>query len=466
MNADEGKAVELANALQRDLAITFGKYTPSGLPPQSVYSEPNAEFYVLDGEQKLFVKNLMNAAFSNEFQSKKELVKASRSIGKIEKKVYKETTGKQKSAVAKKLLDDLKVLYRGADSKAHMALEVDAGMTIKRKMLADASKSFNEMESPGLLRLQELGILEAREVLDYNGSIQRFLLEEDLLESTINDLGKSLQDVQKRLATQLNTRAKVLEKAVKKLGIEEVAGMDTTEQMYQYFVKSGVGSQRIDNVVPLLAKDLDIPESEVKKIISDIVIDGLARATEKQPRYATGAGLTGEVIKPFEVGSFFEEVVNNEGNLKYLLGEDVYKNIRSLADAMQIFSRGATSRLSDTAVGLRIPAGLSVESYISRLYSISRGIISPKYVATEVALLSLRMKKVQILGRMLSDPKVTEAFIQVLESGGETIPPQFWPKLNVVIMHTLAEFLHDNDPEDVDLRAQEDLSRQMNQLMQ
>ena len=109
---------------------------------------------------------------------------------------------------------------------------------------------------------------------------------------------------------------------------------------------------------------------------------------------------------------------------------------------------------------------MSVESYISRLYSISRGIISPKYVATEVALLSLRMKKVQILGRMLSDPKVTEAFIQVLESGGETIPPQFWPKLNIVIMNTLAESLYDKDPEDVDLRAQEDLSRQMNQLMQ
>ena len=463
MNADEGKAVELANALQRDLAITFGKYTPSGLPPQSVYSEPNAEFYVLDGEQKLFVKNLMNAAFSNEFQSKKELVKAGRKLDQIKETLYKREPIEQKNPAITKLLDDLKMFTTGT---THMDLEVGAGMAIKRKMLAEATKSFNEMESPGLLRLQELGILEAREVLDYNGSIQRFLLEEDLLESTINDLGKSLQDVQKRLATQLNTRAKVLEKAVKKLGIEEVAGMDTTEQMYQYFVKSGVGSQRIDNVVPLLAKDLDIPESEVKKIISDIVIDGLARATEKQPRYATGAGLTGEVIKPFEVGSFFEEVVNNEGNLKYLLGEDVYKNIRSLADAMQIFSRGATSRLSDTAVGLRIPAGLSVESYISRLYSISRGIISPKYVATEVALLSLRMKKVQILGRMLSDPKVTEAFIQVLESGGETIPPQFWPKLNVVIMHTLAEFLHDNDPEDVDLRAQEDLSRQMNQLMQ
>jgi hypothetical protein len=466
MNAKEGEAEQLAKALERDLAITFGEYDYKSFPPQSVYSEPNAEAYVLNDEQRQLVKNLMNAAFSNEFQSKKELVKASRSIGKIRKKVYKETTGKQKSAVAKKLLDDLKVLYRGADSKAHMALEVDAGMTIKRKMLADATKSFNEMESPGLLKLQELGVLDAEEVLKYNDSIERYLTEENLLTGTIEDLAKGLQDIQKRLSTEFNTRKTLLDKAIKKLGIEEVSGIDSYERMYEYFVKSGVGSQRVDKIVPLLAKDLDIPESEVKKIISDIVIEGLAKSTQKQPILATGAGLTGEVIRPFKVGTFFEEVVNNEENLKYLAGEKSYESIKNLAKIMTIFNKDARSRLSDTPVGLRVPAGLSVESYISRLYSISRGIISPKYVATEVALLGLRMKKVEILGRMLSDPKVTEAFIQVLESGGETIPPQFWPKLNIVIMNTLAESLYDKDPEDVDLRAQEDLSRQMNQLMQ
>jgi len=55
---------------------------------------------------------------------------------------------------------------------------------------------------------------------------------------------------------------------------------------------------------------------------------------------------------------------------------------------------------------------------LSRVYSISRGIISPKYVATEVALLGLRKKKAQALSEILQNPKVTDAVIAILESDG------------------------------------------------
>jgi len=46
-------------------------------------------------------------------------------------------------------------------------------------------------------------------------------------------------------------------------------------------------------------------------------------------------------------------------------------------------------------------------------------VISPKYVATEVALLSLRKKKAQAMSRILSDPKMVDAVIDIIETEGE-----------------------------------------------
>jgi len=88
---------------------------------------------------------------------------------------------------------------------------------------------------------------------------------------------------------------------------------------------------------------------------------------------------------------------------------------------MNVQNRDLAARLRDSGIQVSTPKGLSVESLLSRTYSISRGVISPKYVATEVALLSFRKQKAKALSRILSDPKMVDAVIDIIESEGTDI---------------------------------------------
>ena len=59
------------------------------------------------------------------------------------------------------------------------------------------------------------------------------------------------------------------------------------------------------------------------------------------------------------------------------------------------------SKLLDTGIKLK-PSSL-----MSRVYSISRGVISPKYVATEIAIAKAQVEKGNFMLKVLMDPSTT-----------------------------------------------------------
>ena len=63
------------------------------------------------------------------------------------------------------------------------------------------------------------------------------------------------------------------------------------------------------------------------------------------------------------------------------------------------------------------PRGLSVESYISRFYSISRQVVSPKYVATEALIQNIRMSEHRMLKEMITNPKVASIMADLIVDG-------------------------------------------------
>ena len=60
---------------------------------------------------------------------------------------------------------------------------------------------------------------------------------------------------------------------------------------------------------------------------------------------------------------------------------------------------------------------MSVESWISRFYSINRDIISPKYVATESILQKMRLGDFSLLVETITNPELTTLIIKQLETG-------------------------------------------------
>ena len=63
------------------------------------------------------------------------------------------------------------------------------------------------------------------------------------------------------------------------------------------------------------------------------------------------------------------------------------------------------------------PRGLSIESYISRFYSISRDVVSPRYVITEALIQNIRMAENRMLKEMIMNPKVASILSELIVDG-------------------------------------------------
>ena len=75
---------------------------------------------------------------------------------------------------------------------------------------------------------------------------------------------------------------------------------------------------------------------------------------------------------------------------------------------------------------------------MSRVYSISRGVVSPRYVATEIALLKLRQKNVTIIKELLEDPKLVDDIIEMIETNNFELIEKVSPRLLPILISALA----------------------------
>lgn len=64
-----------------------------------------------------------------------------------------------------------------------------------------------------------------------------------------------------------------------------------------------------------------------------------------------------------------------------------------------------------------IPTGLSIESWISRVYSINRGVVSPRYVGAEALIQSFRLNGFNLVQAMVNDKKLAAKVQEILVSG-------------------------------------------------
>ena len=114
------------------------------------------------------------------------------------------------------------------------------------------------------------------------------------------------------------------------------------------------------------------------------------------------------------------DIFNNKVHMKNiqdlgLMSDKHIKNLQSVAKFMSRRKAIHKQRQSIRFTGR--PTGLSIESYISRFYSISRGVVSPKYVGTEALIQNLRMKQHNMLKAMMGDPDIAEIMTDLIVNG-------------------------------------------------
>ena len=168
--------------------------------------------------------------------------------------------------------------------------------------------------------------------------------------------------------------------------------------------------------------------------------------------------------------SFFENAIGakdflqkNNKNLVGIFGKEHIDNIDAILNVVLLKSGVSTS---DITKG-KLPQSLSVESLISRLYSINRGIISPKYVATEVSLQRFRKSKAHMMEELIKSPELAGVVRKVLESDNiykDNISNSALEKLlnksvvNAILLRESAEFAEEKYES-----SQDELLNELNQ---
>lgn len=402
MNAVRSGDTTLGESLEKQLNLTFGDYDPA------------TKTYVIPEDRKEVVRGLMNnLLIQNVYDS--DVTEKARRLGR--------TTVRA---------DKPEELARGLDEQRQLALS--AG-NIKER-------------SAAINHLQEKGLIDATVVEEYARDIGTFLGEKGLqkqLKKNDTLVGNKLSQIRGTLDDKKATQ----EAFMRKTAVSEGAAKITDEQtLVDFFVVNPQGPQRVAQIVPQIAKEMGKSEQETKKILSDLVLKGISKLT--QGEYVdVGAG---EAVRSFNSNDFFALIKDNEEALKAIMEPETFSGVQKLAEFMRILARDETARSRAAGVSVSVPQGLSMESMLSRVYSISRGVVSPQFVATEVALRKIRKTNAQAFAKIASDPKMVDAMIEMIERG-DTAVRKYNTRLFNVLLEAQAEYVYEQRSERMQSQA-------------
>ena len=272
------------------------------------------------------------------------------------------------------------------------------------------------LRSPALRELSDNGYLDLDQVVEFNlnvanriGNTKRFKRLEEQVDGQI-------ENAQVALRTKVNTMENFLKNMIKFTPEQEGANVTDYDRFVDFFILSPQASDRIDTILPQVAKQMKLNPFSAKDVLAEVAIEAIARHTagdivETGTVQATRTIDTERLVNLFLTPEYADVT-------KQLLGEEKFSSAKRLAQFLMIQDRDLRAKLMSSGVSITTPKGLSPESLLSRGYSISRGVISPKYVATEIALLSFRKRKANALSAILNDPDMVDAVIGIVDSGG------------------------------------------------
>lgn len=117
-------------------------------------------------------------------------------------------------------------------------------------------------------------------------------------------------------------------------------------------------------------------------------------------------------IKEFDTMALKKFLSENEGGLLQVFTKEELFDINKFTDLFTNIAQKSTDDTNFTGV----PRRMSVESWISRFYSMNRDIISPQYVATESVLQKMRLSEFSLLVETIKNPDLPKIIIKMLEA--------------------------------------------------
>jgi len=317
----------------------------------------------------------------------------------------------------------------------------DAEKLVEGRLAARArSVGGKFIRSPALRRLEEEGLIDLDRVVQYNIAVDTFFGGKEILKNAEGVVEKEVKRAADAVSRQVSLRENFL-KNMGKFGAEQQGASEVNDydRFLRFFILNPQGQSRMDDLFPKIAKEMGVDEKEVKELVSDLTIESISRASYGRMREAR----EGQMLRDFDHESLYSLVLDKDVSerVRGVIGDDKFTALTRMAQFLMVQNRDNAARLKDAGISVTAPKGLSIESLLSRTYSVARGVISPKYVATEVALLSFRKKKAQALSRILNDPKMVDVVIDIIETEGDTIR-KYDPNLFTALINGLG--YHEN----------------------
>ena len=124
---------------------------------------------------------------------------------------------------------------------------------------------------------------------------------------------------------------------------------------------------------------------------------------------------TGKVKIYFKtnLGEALNEFEKNKEVLDLIYSKE---SVASTKEVLQMMAAKAAINIDNVNLQ-NMPKALSVESWISRIYSINRGVISPRYVLTEAGLQQYRVGKTDMMIDLLSNPDIANIVKNLIQNG-------------------------------------------------
>ena len=146
----------------------------------------------------------------------------------------------------------------------------------------------------------------------------------------------------------------------------------------------------------------------------------------------------------------------NRNILDDLFGEGVPEQFRDMEQLSRIknildFEIITKGKMSQTPSSFNVPTPLAVNSLISRVYSISRGVVSPKYVASEIYVTQAQIRKGNFMLKMLTDPNMTATVEEAMAvaSGQMAVSNQFLERFKAMSFALFVTQMGDETPGDI-----------------
>jgi len=160
-------------------------------------------------------------------------------------------------------------------------------------------------------------------------------------------------------------------------------------------------------------------KKQLDELITEVFMDDLTQKTFLSTGKSTVMGSAKELVTEIDMDvDKLKQIIGfndtqRNAMVRQIIGDKRMNTLNSMVKWMS--EQYDIEKIKSNITG--VPRNFSVESYISRFYSINRGVISARYVGTEAVLQQFRLKGHKLFKTIIENEEVGQLFLEIVKTG-------------------------------------------------